>query len=662
MKWVTSAGLSVVLALAAQAQTPVVAPTFTPLALGQVEPAGWLRDWAVSAREGITGHLDERHPVFRDGWKGTPIKWTGANDDGTGWPLEQSAYWMDGAIRLGFILHDEALVKKIRERLDPVVDGVNKAEFGTTFIYWKKNWKPTHFNSWAHSHMGRALFALYSGTGEKPVLDALTKVYADYPENMGGLAFGDVSGLCNLDAMMETYAVSGDHRILDRATAAINRNQADIENWSTGKVSCGHLVITYENIRLPAVMYPWTGDMKQLEATKGAFRWLEQNHMLPFGLPSGEECVAGVGAGRKTETCDVQAMLNSANWMYRIEGDGTWGDRMEKAFFNAGPAPLARDFQTAAYYQTPNRIRLGELPVESPNPGKGGIAFGPLACDHVLCCIGACNRILPYFIQNMWMATGDNGLAATLYGPCIINTRVGSNVPVKIVCATDYPFNETIRMTVTPEKRVKFPLYLRLPGWCVAPVIEVNGRREKMEVAPGKKGFVRINRTWRKGDTVTLRLPMNVSVVRGFEDSYPKEPRNYFHQIPASLFQKRALPYASVNYGPLLFCLAIPEKDLNTPAEGAKWQFALDINPTDAGKLKVKRTKMPAHWDWPLNAPLTLSVPVRSFDWKPTIAQALPNEPVVGGKPETVTLVPYGCAKFQISMFPVTPHAWEGEK
>jgi hypothetical protein len=29
-------------------------------------------------------------------------------------------------------------------------------------------------------------------------------VYADYPARMGDLHFTDVSGLCNLDAMMET--------------------------------------------------------------------------------------------------------------------------------------------------------------------------------------------------------------------------------------------------------------------------------------------------------------------------------------------------------------------------------------------------------------------------------------------------------------------------
>ena len=49
---------------------PAVKPALLPLPPGAVEPAGWLRDWAQAARDGITGHLDEWHPTFADGWKG----------------------------------------------------------------------------------------------------------------------------------------------------------------------------------------------------------------------------------------------------------------------------------------------------------------------------------------------------------------------------------------------------------------------------------------------------------------------------------------------------------------------------------------------------------------------------------------------------------------
>jgi hypothetical protein len=94
-------------------------------------------------------------------------------------------------------LQDKELIRKIRTRLDPIVDGVNKAPVGTSFIYWKPDYEPVGFDSWAHSHMGRALVALYDATREQRVLDALVKVYAHYPTGMGTLELGDVSGLCN---------------------------------------------------------------------------------------------------------------------------------------------------------------------------------------------------------------------------------------------------------------------------------------------------------------------------------------------------------------------------------------------------------------------------------------------------------------------------------
>jgi len=640
---------------------PPVKPALLALPPGAVEPAGWLRDWAQAARNGITGHLDEWHPTFADGWKGVPIKAPGAKPDGTGWPIEQSAYWLDGALRLGLVLHDEALIKKIRARLDPVVEGVNHAPFGTSFIYWKKGYTPEGFDSWAHSQMGRALVALYDGTRDPRVLEALVKVYAAYPANMGTLQLGGaVSGLCNLDAMLETYSFSADRRILERVMQAMAQPEVakDIQAWKAGRLAPGHMVILYENIRLPAVVYPWSADPNQLQATLGAFQWLDEHHMLPYGVASGEEFASGIGAFRKTETCDVTAMLLAASWMYRIQGQGDWGDRMERAFFNAGAAPVARDFQTMCYYQSPNRLRSDSLPCEQPHsPGPPNTRFTPLGCPNVLCCVGALNRIIPHYVIHMWMATRDNGLAATLYGPCTVSALAGDQVPVKVTTTTDYPFGETIRMKVEPEKDVAFPLYLRIPGWCKSPQITVNG--SKVAVTPDARGFARIARTWAKEDSIELQLPMEPTVLRGYETEFPSANRKYFSFEPAEVFQPRRLPYASVLCGPLLFALPIADVDPNTPAKDAKWQYALgtDAGQNDAG-ITVERRPMPARWDWPLDAPVVLKVPAHAFDWRPTDAQALPEKPVTGTTSETVRLVPYGCTKFRISMFPVTARAW----
>ena len=155
---------------------------------------------------------------------------------------------------------------------------------------------------------------------------------------------------------------------------------------------------------------------------------------------------------------------------------------------------------------------------------------------------------------------------------------------------------------------------------------------------------------------------MSVKLERGFETEMPA---TYYHlwpgQQPSECFDKRRLPYESISYGPLLFALAIPDKNANTPVPDARWQYALDNEAERNGSdITTQRKAMPARWSWQLDAPLALSVPATFFDWKPTRPHALPALPVKGGRVETIQLVPYGCTKFRISMFPVTEKAWRG--
>lgn len=167
----------------AQAASPdscKVPPRFTPLKPGAVTPEGWLDHWARALAEDMTGHLDERAPVFKHAYRGYHFECRGVLPHGMGWPVEQCAYWLDGLVRLAYILDDKALIQKAQSRLDPVVDGVLNG--GDSFFYWQpKSVLENDFNNWGHSHMGRALVAYYQATGDQRVLDALVKVYADFP-------------------------------------------------------------------------------------------------------------------------------------------------------------------------------------------------------------------------------------------------------------------------------------------------------------------------------------------------------------------------------------------------------------------------------------------------------------------------------------------------
>jgi hypothetical protein len=642
--------LCVAAAAHASGNGPKIQPAFTPLPPGAVRPDGWLRDWARAAADGITGHLDERAAVYREGYRATEFTAKGVKPHGTGWPLEQCAYWLDGLVRLAYILDDPVLIAKARSRLDLVVDGVHNG--GESLIYWRpKSELQDTFNNWAHSHMGRALVAYYQATGDRRILDALVKVYQAYPLPEFQPDFYPVNGMVNLDPLLETYALSGDPQVLANALAASRRPgfEKTVAQWNTGQIVHGHTVIFYENIRVPALLYPWTGDHRLLEATLATIRWADQRHGLPFGLVSGEEFLAGIGATRNVETCNVAAGPWTFHWLLRITGEREWADRMEKVFFNAGPAPIARDFQTMSYYQCPNRLSLA-FPEDRPGaPGQAlgdSYSFTPIA-HPVLCCVGNANRIVPNYIMTMWMATPDHGLAATLYGPCRLHTTAGV-VPVDIECATGYPFDEDIRLTVRPAAPAGFPLYLRIPAWCREPALKLNG--QPVAVNPGATGFVKLQRLWSAGDQVELRLPMRAEVITGHETPYPRD--RYFTKRSLSKLADVSNPYACVNFGPLLFALPIADDTPDQPHAGVPFNFALDI--AALNEIKVDRQPTPQPWRWQLDAPVKLCVPARQFDWQPTELQPLPAAPVTDGRATTITLVPYGCTKFRVSMFPLT--------
>jgi len=228
-------------------------------------------------------------------------------------------------------------------------------------------------------------------------------------------------------------------------------------------------------------------------------------------------------------------------------------------------------------------------------------------------------------------------------------------VQVVIACRTDYPFNDTIDISVQLAREAAFPLDFHIPGWCTAPTLSVNGA--DLPVERNTKGFARVSRSWKQGDSVRLRLPMIPSVQRGY-DASSGPPYNEAHSVtPVTIPEEnstRGVPYASVSCGPLLFALPIPDTtNANTPDPSTRWRFALDVQKPG---LTVERTGMPARWDWPLAAPLKLRANVVELAWNPDPkAPRLPLLPTASSKlPEPVTLIPYGCTKFRISMFPVT--------
>jgi DUF1680 family protein len=100
---------------------------------------------------------------------------------------------------------------------------------------------------------------------------------------------------------------------------------------------------------------------------------------------------------------------------------------------------------------------------------------------------------------------------------------------VSLAQDTDYPWAEEIQLRVKPEQPATFVLCLRLPGWVRGEPLpsdlyryenpqpakwEVRVNGKKLKIQP-QDGYLRLERSWKAGDRVTLTLPMPVRRVVG---------------------------------------------------------------------------------------------------------------------------------------------------
>ncbi len=685
-------------AIYARPYEPPTRSAFLPLPPGCVEPQGWLRDWCLAARDGATGHLDEIDQtgkckrLYDQTWTPDTAR---LPDMATRDPMdffphpmpdnEVVAYWLDGMVRLGYVLHDDFLTAKARSRLDVIAEKTTKDSL--LFMWWiNRNdqeflkrlgpcakWlfdeSPDDFYyalQYCSANIGHALTACYAATGDERVLRALRTAY-------GGEHGWVHSHLClpNAVAAFETYTWSGDEpvkSVLSQMYKQCRIDVPDVRGTFLGSrkfpIYLRHGVVIHECTGPWAIGYLWTGDPVFYQRTRDRLNLLERDSLQPFGVNIGDEEVGLTSAFRGTETCDVVQYMWNYIWLLRIGGEGRWGDRVERAMFNAAPATVSRDFKTHVYYQSPNRISA-TLPGSEDRKNQN-CRFNYAPCHSPKCCTFNLQRMLPNYVMHMWMATYDNGLAATLYGPSTVNALVGDRVPVKIGCQTAYPFEEKIMVNVTPERETEFPLYFRLPAWCESPSIRLNG--EDVAAVSDGRGFVRILRSWKAGDRVELQFPMPIRIEGGHDHGVEGPGPDAIDAVGG--------PYASIHVGPLLMALPIADTDPNTPDSQAAWQYAFDLpSAREVRKLFVTRGAMPSKWDWPLRSPLELSLPAARADWMPTrlsdkihsnclpTLYTLPPRPLSSRSAEKIKLVPYGCTKFRISMFPVTQRAlWVTEK
>jgi hypothetical protein len=153
---------------------------------------------------------------------------------------------------------------------------------------------------------------------------------------------------------------------------------------------------------------------------------------------------------------------------------------------------------------------------------------------------------------------------ASMYGPNSVTTTVRGGARVRIETMTSYPFEETVRMSVTllpsqeDDQRTRdaatFALHLRVPGWCKKAKFAVNGRPVPTHV--NTKGFQVIDRAWQTGDRVEITLPMELEIAVSTTIQTGGAGSN--HNTNRNNWVVGGLPYATVSLGEIARCHCCP--------------------------------------------------------------------------------------------------------
>jgi hypothetical protein len=635
-----------------------------PLAPGAVRPEGWLRTWL----EKQAAQLGSKLPQVS--WPFSAAYWAGEETATSWWPWEQKAYWLDGATRLALVLEDKDLMAQVRTTLDYTLAHAE----ATGYLGPKFFEDPVgDFHRWPQNVLFRSLAALSDATAVPGNPES-----ADIPAALRKHFLGDnadygkpVRNITNVEGMLWTYARTGDPALLalaENAWSEFLKNEnpgyadmAELRVFAATPIDC-HGVTYAEIMKLPGLLYLYTGNPEYLRFAAAAERRIFDHHMLIDGIPSTTEAYRTVTSLDSHETCDISDHTWSWGYMLMARGRAVWADRVERACFNAAPGAIKKDWKALQYFSCPNQF-LATLDSDHNVMEHGGrkMAYQPNPGQNTACCGGNVHRIFPNYTIRMWMKTADGGLAAVLYGPSTLSARVGDGgSTVRIAQTTDYPFRERIEFRIDADGPVAFPLALRVPGWCSAPRLEINGRPVPIlrnENGFGENGFFVLRRTFTPGERIALTLPMKLAVTHWPQNGLGIERGPIVYSLPIKEnWTSRVEPtYTTEDF---------PSWEA-TPA--SNWNYGLALDPERLeSEVHVRNNPGLIEDPWE-NPPTTLSVPVRKIEgWElqlnpdqpeqkftPPLPDLSMNRPA--GEVERVALVPYGSTQLRLTVFPTVP-------
>lgn len=227
------------------------------------------------------------------------------------------------------------------------------------------------------------------------------------------------------------------------------------------------------------------------------------------------------------ETC---ASVGNVLWNWRmlqVTGDAKYADVMETTLYNGMLSGISLD-GTKFFYTNPLSVN-DDLPFRQrwSRDRVGYIAYSDCCPPNVVRTIAE--------VSNYMYNVSEKGLWFNLYGGNKLSTKLKDGSALKLTQTTDYPWNGRIdiRLDNAPDKA--FSIFLRIPAWCEAATLMINGKPANVRLQQGK--YAEISRKWYTGDHIELNLQMPVKLMEA--NPLVEEVRNQ----------------VAVKRGPVVYCL-----------------------------------------------------------------------------------------------------------